>query len=197
MGAYSPSNLLTNKLEEKIKKKIIDPTLKAMEALGHPYRGFLYAGLMISKGEPYLIEYNIRMGDPECQVLMMRLKTDLLEIIDCATKDKLKNLKIEWNNKDCITIVLCAKGYPGNYIKDSEIKNLSEIVCDQTNQIFHAGTYEKNEKIFSSGGRVLNITALGKDLIEARNKSLMKLKKINWDDGFFRKDIGWRAIKKK
>ena len=197
MGAYSPSNLLTNKLEEKIKKKIIDPTLKAMETLGHPYRGFLYAGLMISKGEPYLIEYNIRMGDPECQVLMMRLKTDLLEIIDCATKDKLKNLKIEWNNKDCITIVLCAKGYPGNYIKDSEIKNLSEIVCDQTNQIFHAGTYEKNEKIFSSGGRVLNITALGKDLIEARNKSLMKLKKINWDDGFFRKDIGWRAIKKK
>ena len=197
MGAYSPSNLLTNKLEEKIKKKIIDPTLKAMETLGHPYRGFLYAGLMISKGEPYLIEYNIRMGDPECQVLMMRLKTDLLEIIDCATKDKLKNLKIEWSNDDCITIVLCAKGYPGNYIKDSEIKNLSEIVSDQTNQIFHAGTYEKNEKIFSSGGRVLNITALGKDLIEARNKSLMKLKKINWDDGFFRKDIGWRAIKKK
>ena len=197
MGAYSPSNLLTNKLEEKIKKKIIDPTLKAMKTLGHPYRGFLYAGLMISKGEPYLIEYNIRMGDPECQVLMMRLKTDLLEIIDCATKDKLKNLKIEWNNDDCITIVLCAKGYPGNYIKDSEIKNLSEIVSDQTNQIFHAGTYEKNEKIFSSGGRVLNITALGKDLIEARNKSLMKLKKINWDDGFFRKDIGWRAIKKK
>ena len=197
MGAYSPSNLLTNKLEEKIKKKIINPTLKAMETLGHPYRGFLYAGLMISKGEPYLIEYNIRMGDPECQVLMMRLKTDLLEIIDCATKDKLKNLKIEWSNDDCITIVLCAKGYPGNYIKDSEIKNLSEIVSDQTNQIFHAGTYEKNDKIFSSGGRVLNITALGKDLIEARNKSLMKLKKINWDDGFFRKDIGWRAIKKK
>ena len=196
MGAYSPSNLLTNKLEEKIKKKIINPTLKAMETLGHPYRGFLYAGLMISKGEPYLIEYNIRMGDPECQVLMMRLKTDLLEIIDCATKDKLNNLKIEWNNNNCITIVLCAKGYPGNYIKDSEIKNLSEIISDQTNQVFHAGTYEKNKKIFSSGGRVLNITALGKDLIEARNKSLIKLKKINWIDGFFRKDIGWRAIKK-
>ena len=197
MGAYSPSPLLTKKLKEKIEKKIIKPTLEAMKNLGHPFKGFLYAGLMIIKDEPYLIEYNIRMGDPECQVLMMRLKTDLLEIIDCATKDKLKNLKIEWNNDDCITIVLCAKGYPGNYIKDSEIKNLSEIVCDQTNQIFHAGTYEKNEKIFSSGGRVLNITALGKDLIEARNKSLMKLKKINWDDGFFRKDIGWRAIKKK
>ena len=197
MGAYSPSNLLTDKLEQKIKKKIINPTLKAMETLGHPYRGFLYAGLMISKGEPYLIEYNIRMGDPECQVLMMRLKTDLLEIIDCATKDKLNNLKIEWNNNNCITIVLCAKGYPGNYIKDSEIKNLSEIISDQTNQVFHAGTYEKNKKIFSSGGRVLNITALGKDLIEARNKSLIKLKKINWIDGFFRKDIGWKVLDKK
>ena len=196
MGAYSPSSLLTNKLEEKIKKKIINPTLKAMESQGHPYRGFLYAGLMISKGEPYLIEYNIRMGDPECQVLMMRLKTDLLEIIDSATKDKLSNLKIEWSNNNCVTIVLCAKGYPGNYVKNSEIKNLSGIVSDQNNQIFHAGTYEKNKKIFSNGGRVLNITALGKDLIEARNKSLIKLKKINWTDGFYRKDIGWRAIKK-
>ncbi len=196
MGAYSPSNLLTSKLEEKIKKKIIDPTLKAMKTLGHPYKGFLYAGLMISKGEPYLIEYNIRMGDPECQVLMMRLKTDLLEIIDYATKDKLNNLKIEWSNSDCITIVLCAKGYPGHYIKDSEIKNLSKITSNQTNQVFHAGTYEKNEKIFSSGGRVLNITNLGKDLAEARKKTLIELKKINWSDGFFRKDIGWRAIKK-
>ena len=167
-----------------------------MESQGHPYRGFLYAGLMISKGEPYLIVYIIRMGDPECQVLMMRLKTDLLEIIDSATKDKLSNLKIEWSNNNCVTIVLCAKGYPGNYVKNSEIKNLSGIVSDQNNQIFHAGTYEKNKKIFSNGGRVLNITALGKDLIEARNKSLIKLKKINWTDGFYRKDIGWRAIKK-
>ena len=141
-----------------------------------------------------MIEYNIRMGDPECQVLMMRLKTDLLEIIDCATKDKLKNLKIEWSNDDCITIVLCAKGYPGNYIKDSEIKNLSEIVCDQTNQIFHAGTYEKNEKIFSSGGRVLNITALGKNFKKIRTNIFKIIKTINWKHGFYRKDIGWRVI---
>ena len=196
MGAYSPSNLLTNQLEEKIKKKIINPTLKAMEDLGHPYRGFLYAGLMIFKEEPYLIEYNIRMGDPECQVLMMRLKTDLIEILDYATKDRLSNLKIEWSKDNCITIVLCAKGYPGNYIKDSEIKNLSEIASDETSKIFHAGTYERNKKIFSNGGRVLNITSLGKNLIEARDKSLMNLKKINWNDGFFRNDIGWRAIKK-
>ena len=196
MGAYSPAKLLTSQLEEKIKKKIIEPTLMAMNKLGHPYKGFLYAGLMINKGEPYLIEYNIRMGDPECQVLMMRLETDLLEVIDCLTQDKLNNLKIKWNKNSCITIVLCAKGYPNNYIKNSEIKNLSSIISDKNNQIFHAGTYKKNNKIFSNGGRVLNITSVAESLSEARDQSLMNLKKINWTDGFFRKDIGWKAIKK-
>jgi len=197
MGAYSPAPLLTDKLEKKIKKKIIEPTLKAMKELEHPYRGFLYAGLMICKNEPYLIEYNIRMGDPECQVLMMRLKTDLLEIIDSATKNKLNNLKIEWTKKNCITIVLCAKGYPFNYIKDSEIKNLSSVLSDKNNQIFHAGTYEKNNKIYSNGGRVLNITSSSKSLVSARDKSLTNIDKINWSDGFFRKDIGWRIINNK
>ena len=196
MGAYSPAKLLTSQLEEKIKKKIIEPTLMAMNKLGHPYKGFLYAGLMINKGEPYLIEYNIRMGDPECQVLMMRLETDLLEVIDCLTQDKLNNLKIKWNKNSCITIVLCAKGYPNNYIKNSEIKNLSSIISDKNNQIFHAGTYKKNNKIFSNGGRVLNITSVAESLSKARDQSLMNLKKINWTDGFFRKDIGWKAIKK-
>ena len=196
MGAYSPAKLLTSQLEEKIKKKIIEPTLMAMNKLGHPYKGFLYAGLMINKGEPYLIEYNIRMGDPECQVLMMRLETDLLEVIDCLTQDKLNNLKIKWNKNSCITIVLCAKGYPNNYIKNSEIKNLSSIISDKNNQIFHAGTYKKNNKIFSNGGRVLNITSIAESLSKARDQSLMNLKKINWTDGFFRKDIGWKAIKK-
>ena len=197
MGAYSPAPLLTDKLEKKIKKKIIEPTLKAMKELEHPYKGFLYAGLMICKNEPYLIEYNIRMGDPECQVLMMRLKTDLLEIIDSATKNKLNNLKIEWTKKNCITIVLCAKGYPFNYIKDSEIKNLSTVLSDKNNQIFHAGTYEKNNKIYSNGGRVLNITSSSKSLVSARDKSLTNIDKINWSDGFFRKDIGWRVINNK
>ncbi len=197
MGAYSPAPLLTKKLEEKIKKKIIEPTLQAMKELGHPYNGFLYAGLMINKDEPYLIEYNIRMGDPECQVLMMRLETDLLEIIDCAIKNKLNSLKIEWSKKNSITIVLCAKGYPSNYIKDSEIKNLSNITIDENNQIFHAGTYEKNNKIYSKGGRVLNITSASENLIKARDKSLTNIDKINWSDGFFRKDIGWKIIKDK
>ena len=166
-----------------------------MKNSGHPYKGFLYAGLMISKGEPYLIEYNIRMGDPECQVLMMRLETDLLKILDYATKNKLNNLKIEWAKKSSITIVLCAKGYPSDYIKNSEIENLSNILTDKNNQIFHAGPYEKNNKTYSNGGRVLNITSAAENLIEARNKSLKNLNKIKWADGFFRKDIGWRAIK--
>jgi phosphoribosylamine--glycine ligase len=197
MGAYSPAPLLTDKLEEKIRKKIIEPTLKAMKDLDHPYKGFLYAGLIVKKEEPYLIEYNIRMGDPECQVLMMRLETDLLEIIDSATKNKISNLKIEWTKKNSITVVLCAKGYPHNYIKDSEIKNLSKILSDKNNQIFHAGTYEKNNKIYSSGGRVLNITASSESLAEARNISIRNINKINWGDGFFRKDIGWRIIDNK
>jgi len=168
-----------------------------MKDLNHPYKGFLYAGLMIYKNEPYLIEYNIRMGDPECQVLMMRLKTDLLEIIDSATKNNLGDLKIEWYEKNCITLVLCAKGYPYDYIKNSEIKNLPSISCDQNNQIFHAGTYEKNNRIYSNGGRVLNVTSSSENLIEAREKALNNIKKINWVDGFFRKDIGWRVINNK
>ena len=152
---------------------------------------------MINKGEPYLIEYNIRMGDPECQVLMMRLETDLLEIVDCATKNRLNSLKIKWSKKNCITIVLCAKGYPYNYIKDSEIKNLSDVLTNKNNQIFHAGTYQKKNKIYSNGGRVLNITSSSESLIKARDKSIQNINKINWLDGFYRKDIGWRAISKK
>ena len=151
MGAYSPAPLLNKKLEDKIKKKIIEPTINAMKKLGYPYKGFLYAGLMIKKEEPYLIEYNIRMGDPECQVLMMRLETDLVEIIDSAIKNKLNKIKIEWNKKNSITIVLCARGYPSSYIKNSEIKNLSNIFCDDDNQIFHAGTYMRDNKIYSIG----------------------------------------------
>ena len=150
---------------------------------------------MIEKSEPSLIEYNIRFGDPECQVLMMRLKTDLFEVINSAINNELSGLKIEWLEEDCITIVLCAKGYPLKYIKDSEIKNLSKTNLNNNNQIFHAGTYEKNNKIFSSGGRVLNITSLAKDLSAARENSINNLKMINWNDGFFRKDIGWRVIK--
>ena len=196
MGAYSPANLLTEKLEEKIKKKIIEPTLRALKKMGHPYKGFLYAGLMIKKNEPYLIEYNIRMGDPECQVLMMRLKTSLVDVVKSVINDSLENLKIQWRDDSCMTIVLCSKGYPGMYKKNIEIKNLDKITADESNQVFHAGTYEKNEKIFSNGGRVLNVTSCGKNLVLTKDRCLNNLKKINWNDGFFRSDIGWRVIKK-
>ncbi len=196
MGSYSPANLLTEQLEEKIKKKIIEPTLKALKKMGHPYKGFLYAGLMIKKNEPYLIEYNIRMGDPECQVLMMRLKTSLVDVVQSVINDSLENLNILWSSKSCMTVVLCSKGYPGIYKKNSEIKNLKKISMNENDQVFHAGTYEKNKKIYSNGGRVLNITSLAKNLLKAKNKCLDNIKKINWTDGFFRRDIGWRAIKK-
>ena len=197
MGAYSPARNLTKDLDSKIKKKIIEPTIQAMKNLDNPYKGFLYAGLMVKKGEPYLIEYNVRMGDPECQVLMMKLKTDLLSIVEAAINNDLSKLKIDWDNKKCITIVLCANGYPGEYVKDKEIQNLSKINLDKNNQVFHAGTYENNKKVFSKGGRVLNVTSSSNDLNEARNNSLLNLQKIKWSDGFYRKDIGWRAIKKK
>ncbi len=195
MGAYSPANLLTKKLEEKIKKKIIEPTLDALKKMGHPYKGFLYTGLMIKNNEPYLIEYNIRMGDPECQVLMMRLKTNLVQVIQSVIHDSLKDLKIDWSNNKCMTIVLCSNGYPGKYKKNSEIKNLDKLVMDENNQVFHAGTYEKDKKIFSNGGRVLNITSSEKNLALTRNKCLDNLRIINWKEGFYRKDIGWRVIK--
>jgi len=197
MGSYSPCPLLTAELNKKIKKKIIEPTLSAMKSLGHPFKGFLYAGLMIKKNEPYLIEYNVRMGDPECQVIMMRLKSDLLEIIDQATKNNIKNIKIKWLKKKSITIVVCSKGYPADFVKDIEIKNLKNILMNDNNQIFHASTYEKNNKVYSNGGRVLNSTSSSKDLQDARNKSLANIDKLNWTGGFFRKDIGWKLINKK
>ncbi|MAJ89241.1 MAG: hypothetical protein CL416_06575, partial [Acidimicrobiaceae bacterium] len=194
MGAFSPANILDNKLEEKIKKKIIEPTLNFLKKEGHPYKGFLYTGLMVKENEPYLIEYNIRMGDPECQVLMMRLKTNLFDIIKSVINNTLKNIRIQWNDECCMTIVLCSKGYPEKYKKDIEIENLNKIISDNNNQIFHAGTYERNKKIFSNGGRVLNITSLSENLSRTRDKCLETLKKLDWKNGFFRKDIGWRAI---
>ena len=195
MGAYSPAKLFNRDLEKKINHKIIEPTIDAMKKLGHPFQGFLYAGLMIRNNEPYLIEYNIRMGDPECQVLMMDLKTDLVKILDYATQNKMANLKIEWSKKKIITFVLCANGYPLDYVKNKEIKNLNNFKLGKDLQVFHAGTYKKDNKIYSSGGRVLNITSSAKSIDEARKKSLSFLKKLNWKDGFYRKDIGWKAIK--
>ena len=194
MGAYSPSNIITNKVEEKIKKEIIEPTLKGLKILGCPFVGILYAGLIIKDNQPKLIEYNIRLGDPECQVLMMRLKTDLLKIIIACKKKQINKLAIKWSNKKAITIVASSKGYPSKQSKVSEIKNTNKILPNNNQYLFHASTFNKNNRIFTSGGRVLNATVVNKNLRSGRNTCIDMLKKINWKDKYFRKDIGWRVI---
>lgn len=194
MGAYSPSNIITSKVEEKIKKEIIEPTLKGLKILGCPFVGILYAGLIIKDNQPKLIEYNIRLGDPECQVLMMRLKTDLLKIIIACKKKQINKLVIKWSNKKAITIVASSKGYPRKQSKVSEIKNTNKILLNNNQYLFHASTFNKNNRIFTSGGRVLNATAVNKNLRSGRNTCIDMLKKINWKDKYFRKDIGWRVI---
>ena len=194
MGAYSPAPIINKTIESKVLDKIIKPTLLALKRRKKPFTGFLYAGLMIKNNEPYLIEYNVRMGDPECQVIMPRLKTDLVRIFEHAINNKLNRINIEWHKKKCMTIVLCSKGYPGKYLKNKTIKNLSSIKLDKNSAVYHAGTTLKNKKIISIGGRVLNITSTGKNFYMIRKNIFKIIKKINWKYGFFRKDIGWRVI---
>ncbi len=197
MGAYSPAPIITKSLEEKILSRIVKPTLKALKERGKYYRGFLYVGLMIIKKNPYLIEYNVRMGDPECQVIIPRLRTNLLKILISSTQDKLNKLKIKWSKSKCMTIVLCSKGYPGKYKKNIEINNLEKVKENNKLFILHAGTKKDDQKVVSQGGRVLNVVALGSNLLRIRKKIIQSLKKINWSNGFFRKDIGWRIINKR
>ena len=194
MGAYSPAPILTKELEKKIVDKIIRPTLIDLRKRKKEFTGFLYAGLMIKENNPYLIEYNVRMGDPECQVIMPRLKTKLIEIINSVVHNKIKNIKIAWNKKKCMAVVLCAKGYPGRYKKFKLIRNLKNINLDNDSRIFHAGTIKKKKEFFSTGGRVLNITSTGNQLLSVRKKIHKIIKKINWKHGFYRSDIGWRVI---
>ena len=196
MGAYSPAPIINSTLEKKIIKKIVEPTLQALKKKKSPYKGFLYVGLMIVNNEPYLIEYNIRMGDPECQVILPRLETDFLKIIDKAINNNLKKLKIKWKKQKCMTIVLCSKGYPGNYKKNKNINNIDKIKLSKNDFIYHAGTKLENNKLLSNGGRVLNIISLGKSYLAIRKKIIKLIRKINWKAGFYRRDIGWRVIKK-
>jgi len=196
MGAYSPAPIIDNLLEKKIIKKIIEPTLQALKKEKKFYLGFLYAGLMIKNNEPYLIEYNIRMGDPECQVILPRLKTDLIKIIDAACSNNLKNININWKEDKCMTIVLCSKGYPNKYKKNLKLNTLNKIKLSKKDYIYHAGTKTINNQLLSNGGRVLNITSMGKRFSNIRKNIISILKKINWRNGFFRKDIGWKVIKK-
>ena len=194
MGAYSPSRLISNDLEDKILGKIIKPTLKGLSNLGTEYKGFLYAGLMIVENEPYLIEYNVRMGDPECQTILPKLKTDLVEILEACCDRKLAQTNIEWINKKSLCVVLCSKGYPDTYKKNVLINNLENFTLDENNFVFHAGTKKENDKIYATGGRVLNFISLSDNFLKARNEVHRCLKKLDWNDGFYRRDIGFKVI---
>ena len=194
MGAYSPSRLINNDLEDKILSKIIKPTLKGLKNLGTEYRGFLYAGLMIVKNEPYLIEYNVRMGDPECQTILPKLKTDFVEILEACCNKKLADINIEWTNKKSLCVVLCSKGYPDTYQKNILINNIEDLNLEKNNFIFHAGTKKENDKIYAIGGRVLNFISLSDDFLQAREKVHQCINELNWSGGFYRRDIGFKVI---
>jgi phosphoribosylamine--glycine ligase len=194
MGAYSPSRLISKGLEEKILNKIIKPTLLGLSKLGTTYKGFLYAGLMIVKNEPYLIEYNVRMGDPECQTILPKLRTDLTNILVACCDEKLDEIKIEWSNKKSICIVVCSKGYPDSYKKNVEIMNINAINLGFDENLFHAGTLKEGEKICAIGGRVLNFVSISEDFNSARKNIFKNLDRLNWSGGFYRKDIGYKVI---
>ena len=194
MGAYSPSRLESEVLNKKILDKIITPTLKALEDLNTNFKGFLYAGLMIMEDEPYLIEYNVRMGDPECQTILPRLKTNFFEIIEATINQKLNQIDLNWSDDKALSIVQCSNGYPETYENNQEIKNLDEVILTENEFIFHAGTKIYESKIVSNGGRVLNFVAKSKSFKKSREIALHLIKKINWKNGFYRKDIGYKVI---
>ena len=196
MGAYSPSSLINPELETKIIDQIIKPTLKAIREIGEIYLGFLYAGLMIKDNEPYLIEYNVRMGDPECQTILPLLKSDLLDLINSCCEKKLEKTNIEWYEKKSLCIVLCSNGYPESYKKNIEIPNFFNLEHDNKNFIYHAGTEVINNKIFATGGRVLNFVSISDEFVNSKNQIIKQIQKLNWKDGFYRSDIGYKVIKK-
>jgi len=197
MGAYSPSYIINKKMENKIINKIIIPTINGMRKIGCRYQGILYAGLMINNNEPKLIEYNVRFGDPECQVIMMRLKNDLLELIQSTLNKNLKKKRIVWERKKAITVVVANKGYPGKYKNNIELKNLYKIKQNSKMQLFHAGTIiDERNKVKTNGGRVLNATVMNQNLKVARNTAHKMIKRIVWKNKYYRKDIGYKVIDK-
>ena len=195
MGAYSPSRLINDELENKIINKIIKPTLQGLSELGTNYKGFLYTGLMIIGNEPYLIEYNVRMGDPECQTILPRLQTDISDIFLACCEEKLNDVNIKWSSKKSLCIVVCSNGYPDKYKKHIEIKNLDTINLNVNDFIFHAGTERKGDKLYSVGGRVLNFISISDSFAKAKENILKNLNTLNWSEGFYRRDIGYKVIK--
>lgn len=195
MGAYSPAPVLSAEIEAKAMSEIIQPTMDEMVRRGTPFQGILYAGLMIKDGQPRLVEYNVRFGDPECQVLMMRLGAQALDLMQAAAEGRLAQAQVNWGDDHAICVVMAANGYPGTYDKGSEIKGLDALSEDSSNMVFHAGTTAKDGKVLATGGRVLNITARGDTLQEARDRAYATADAIDWPGGFMRRDIGWRALK--
>ena len=195
MGAYSPSRLIDDKLEKKIIDKIIRPTIKGLSEIGCEYKGFLYTGLMIVKNEPYLIEYNVRMGDPECQTILPKLKNDVVDVFLACCEKKLDGIELEWSDKKSLCIVICSKGYPETFSKNVLIENLDKINLNKDEFLFHAGTSINNNKIYAIGGRVLNFVTISEEFEEARKKIFSNIKKLDWSGGFYRKDIGHKVIK--
>ena len=196
MGSYAPSKLINHNLEEKIINKIIKPTLKAIRDMGQKYNGFLHAGLMIKDNEPYLIEYNVRMGDPECQTILPLLKTDLLDLVLACCNNNLKEKNIDWFEKKSLCIVLCSKGYPEDYKKNVDIPNLKNLKPNNNNFIYHAGTKILDDKVHAVGGRVLNFVSISDNYLDCRNKAINLIEKLNWKNGFYRSDIGFKVIDK-
>jgi phosphoribosylamine--glycine ligase len=193
MGAYSPAPIMSQALCAQVMDQIIMPTMRAMTARGTKFKGVLYAGLMIENGAPKLIEYNVRFGDPEAQVLMMRLKSDLLPALLAVAEGRLSGVALDWHDEPALCVVMAAKGYPGAYDKGSEIKNLDAAGADPKVQIFHAGTKRDGKRILADGGRVLGVTARGNNIAEAKERAYAAIDKIDWPQGFCRHDIGSRA----
>ena len=196
MGSYAPSKLINKNLEEKIINRIIKPTLRAIKDMDQIYNGFLYAGLMIKDNEPYLIEYNVRMGDPECQTILPLLKSDLLDLIIASCNNNLKEKNIEWFEKKSLCIVLCSKGYPESYKKNIDIPNLKKIESSNNNFVYHAGTKISDNAILAVGGRVLNFVSISDNYLDSRNEAINQIEKLNWKNGFYRSDIGFKVIDK-
>ncbi|NOE26338.1 phosphoribosylamine--glycine ligase [Ruegeria sp. HKCCD6157] len=194
MGAYSPAPVLSEEVEARAMEEIVRPTIAEMKRRGTPFQGVLYAGLMIKDGQPRLVEYNVRFGDPECQVLMMRLGAQAMDLMHAAAEGRLGEMRVNWADDHAITVVMAANGYPGAYKKGTAIKGLEGLPEDSRNMVFHAGTKSVDGHVVVSGGRVLNVTARGDTLQEARDRAYEMVEAVDWPDGFYRRDIGWRAL---
>jgi phosphoribosylamine--glycine ligase len=194
MGAYSPAPIMTDDLSRRVMDEIVLPTVRVMKSMGAPYRGVLYAGLMITAAGPKLIEYNVRFGDPECQVLMLRLMSDLVPALLASCDGVLKNFDLRWYSDAALTVVMAAKGYPGNYAKGSVIEGLDAAAAVDGVEIFHAGTLAQDERILANGGRVLDVCAIGKTIAQAQARAYRAVDCIRWSEGFYRRDIGLRAV---